>query len=677
MITGELKNKIDQLWEMLWTEGNANPLTNIEQLTYLLFMKDLDGVELGRENDAEFLGIPYEGIFPKDKPEYRWSTFKNLGDAQEVYRLMSQEIFPFIKNLKGDTDDTAFSRYMREAIFQINKPATLQKAIAALDELPMDIKDIGDIYEYLLSKLSQAGANGQFRTPRHIIDMMVELMQPTIKDIISDPAMGSAGFLVSASRYLDRRKEEWQTNIDSVKHFHNTMFHGNDTDTTMLRLGAMNMMLHGVENPQISYLDSLSQDNEEADKYTLVLANPPFKGSLDYDSTSGDLLATIKTKKTELLFLALFLRTLKPGGRAAVIVPDGVLFGSSKAHKGIRQEIVEHHKLDAVISMPSGVFKPYAGVSTAILIFTKTGNGGTDKVWFYDMKADGLSLDDKRQPINENDIPDIIQRFHQLEKEAERKRTDLSFFVPVDEIKENDFDLSINKYKEIEYEKVEYEPTEVILKKINDLEKEIQAGLAELEELLKYGDERMKKVKLGEVCEIVTGSTPKSTNPDYWNGEYKWITPAEISDDDFIIVDTQRKISKLGIEKTGLKSFPIGTVLLSSRAPIGKVAIAGCEMYCNQGFKNFICSNEINNEYLYYFFKSRKNFLNNIGRGATFKEISKSIISNIEIILPSYDVQCTQTQNLKKIDNLIYLRKKVIKEYQLLVKSRYFEEVVA
>lgn len=449
MITGELKNKIDQLWEILWTEGNANPLTNIEQLTYLLFMKDLDSVELGRESDAEFLGIPYEGVFPKDKPEYRWSTFKNIGDAQEVYRLMTQEIFPFIKNLKGDTDDTAFSRYMREAIFQINKPATLQKAISILDVFPtrgldvdfdndkQSITDIGDIYEYLLSKLSTAGKNGQFRTPRHIIDMMVELMQPTIKDIISDPAMGSAGFLVSASRYLKRKKDEWETNTDNINHFHNQMFHGNDTDTTMLRLGAMNMMLHGVENPQISYLDSLSQDNEEADKYTLVLANPPFKGSLDYNSTSNDLLATVKTKKTELLFLSLFLRTLKPGGRAAVIVPDGVLFGSSKAHKGIRQEIVENHKLDAVISMPSGVFKPYAGVSTAIFIFTKTGNGGTDKVWFYDMKADGLSLDDKRQPISDNDIPDIIERFHHLEKEAERQRTDQSFFVPVAEIKEN------------------------------------------------------------------------------------------------------------------------------------------------------------------------------------------------------------------------------------------------
>lgn len=447
-------------------------------------MKDLDRLELARENDAELLSISYEGVFPKDKPEYRWSIFKNMGDAQEVYRLMAQEIFPFIKSLKGDTDDTAFSRYMRDAIFQINKPATLQKVIAALDDLQTDNKDIGDLYEYLLSKLAQAGKNGQFRTPRHIIDMMVELMQPTIQDVISDPAMGSAGFLVSASKYVMNRRDEWQTNIEAMKHFQHNMFHGNDMDTTMLRLGAMNMMLHGVEDPQISYRDSLSQDNEEEDKYTLILANPPFKGSLDYDAVSSNLLATIKTKKTELLFLALFLRTLKAGGRAAVIVPDGVLFGSSKAHKDIRNEIVSKHKLDAVISMPSGVFKPYAGVSTAILIFTKTGNGGTDKVWFYDMKADGLSLDDKRQPTADNDIPDIIQRFHHLENEAERKRTEQSFFVSLEEIKENDYDLSINKYKEIEYEKVEYEPTAVILQKIKNLEAEIQDGFSELEKLL-------------------------------------------------------------------------------------------------------------------------------------------------------------------------------------------------
>lgn len=401
---------------------------------------------------------------------------------------MQQEIFPFMKSIQREDDATAFSRYMKDAIFQINKPATLQKAIATLDELPTDDKDIlGDIYEYLLSKLATAGTNGQFRTPRHIIKMMVELMRPTPQDIISDPAMGSAGFLVAANEYLSDKERDtsWKLDNQLMHHFNHTMFHGNDMDTTMLRIGAMNMMLHGVDNPQIEYRDSLSQDNEESDKYTLILANPPFKGSLDYETTANDLLATIKTKKTELLFLALFLRTLKAGGRAAVIVPDGVLFGSSKAHKTIRREIVEKNKLDAVISMPSGVFKTYAGVSTAILIFTKTGNGGTDKVWFYDMKADGLSLDDKRQSISENDIPDIIERFHHIENEENRKRTDQSFLVPFDEIKENDFDLSINKYKEIEYEKVEYEPTEVILQKINDLEAEIQVGLKELAELLK------------------------------------------------------------------------------------------------------------------------------------------------------------------------------------------------
>ncbi len=488
MVIGEVKSKIDSLWEMLWTEGSTNPLTNIEQLTYLLFMKDLDNLELAREADSNILGLQHEGIFPADKPEYRWNIFKNIGDAQEVYALMQQEIFPFMKSIQREDDATAFSRYMKDAIFQINKPATLQKAIATLDELPTDDKDIlGDIYEYLLSKLATAGTNGQFRTPRHIIKMMVELMRPTPQDIISDPAMGSAGFLVAANEYLSDKERDtsWKLDNQLMHHFNHTMFHGNDMDTTMLRIGAMNMMLHGVDNPQIEYRDSLSQDNEESDKYTLILANPPFKGSLDYETTANDLLATIKTKKTELLFLALFLRTLKAGGRAAVIVPDGVLFGSSKAHKTIRREIVEKNKLDAVISMPSGVFKTYAGVSTAILIFTKTGNGGTDKVWFYDMKADGLSLDDKRQSISENDIPDIIERFHHIENEENRKRTDQSFLVPFDEIKENDFDLSINKYKEIEYEKVEYEPTEVILQKINDLEAEIQVGLKELAELLK------------------------------------------------------------------------------------------------------------------------------------------------------------------------------------------------
>lgn len=491
MITGTIKSKIDNIWTTLWTEGSTNPLTNIEQLTYLLFMKDLDRAELEKEKNSKVLDLEYIPVFPKEHPEYRWHTFKDLGNAQEMFNLMQQKIFPFIKNLNGENDDTAFSRYMKDAIFQINKPGTLQKVVEALEELPTEDRDMqGDIYEYLLSKLATSGTNGQFRTPRHIIKMMVDLMAPTPQDTISDPAMGSAGFLVEASEYV--RKHHPELFLDSIlsKHYHNNMFHGNDMDSTMLRIGAMNMMLHGVDNPQIKYQDSLSQDNLEREKYSLILANPPFKGSLDYDTTANDLLAAIKTKKTELLFLALFLRTLKPGGRAAVIVPDGVLFGSSKAHKDIRKEIVEKNKLAAVISMPSGVFKPYAGVSTAILIFTKTEIGGTDNVWFYDMQADGYSLDDKRNPIKENDIPDIVERFKNRKQETERKRTDQSFMVPVDELKENDYDLSINKYKEIEYDEVVYENPKIIIEKIEKIEKEISLKISDLKKNIGESDNK-------------------------------------------------------------------------------------------------------------------------------------------------------------------------------------------
>lgn len=481
MITGEIKNKIDGIWTTLWTEGSTNPLTNIEQLTYLLFMKDLDRAELQKEEDATVLGLPFVGVFPEDKPEYRWHTFKNLGNTQYMFTLMQQDIFPFIKNLNGENDDTAFSKYMKDAIFQINKPGTLQKVIAALDELPTEERDIqGDIYEYLLSKLATSGTNGQFRTPRHIIKMMVDLMEPTPLDTISDPAMGSAGFLVAASEYLREHHRDLFYDSELNNHYHNDMFHGNDMDSTMLRIGAMNMMLHGVDNPQIEYRDSLSQDNEEREKYTLILANPPFKGSLDHESTANDLLATIKTKKTELLFLALFLRTLKPGGRAAVIVPDGVLFGSSKAHKEIRREIIENNKLEAVISMPNGVFKPYSGVSTAILIFTKTGIGGTDNVWFYDMQADGYSLDDKRTLIKENDISDIINRFKNMSGEINRIRTDRSFMVPSDELVKNDYNLVVSKYKEIEHSDIKYDSPLEIMEKIENLEIKIMSGLQKL-----------------------------------------------------------------------------------------------------------------------------------------------------------------------------------------------------
>ncbi len=484
MLTGELKNKIDRIWETFWTGGITNPLDVIEQFTYLLFIKQLDDVETTKENEANFLGVPYDPMFPAECQEYRWSKFKNFGSAEKMYDVVMNRVFPFIKNLHQN-GDSAYSRYMGDAIFKIPTPAMLTKIVDGIDKLELGDDDSkGDLYEYLLSKVATSGTNGQFRTPRHIIRMMVELMKPEPTDFIIDPAMGSAGFLIEAQSFLRENHQDMFLNEKMREHFSNTMFYGNDMDRTMLRIGAMNMLLHGVDNPNISYRDSLSEQNTDNEKYTLVLANPPFKGSLDNEGVSADLLKVTKTKKTELLFLALFLRILKKGGRAAVIVPDGVLFGSSTAHKQIRQEIIDNNKLDAVISMPSGVFKPYAGVSTAILIFTKTGSGGTDKVWFYDMKADGYSLDDKRQEISDNDIPDIIARFNNREAENDRARTEQSFFVSVEDIVANDYDLSINKYKEVVYEAVQYESTDVIMDKIDALEIEIQSELAELKKLL-------------------------------------------------------------------------------------------------------------------------------------------------------------------------------------------------
>ena len=408
-----------------------------------------------------------------------------------MYSTMQEMVFPFIKNLHGDKD-SAYAKYMGDAIFKVPTPLMLDKIVTAMDgmyeqmakESASDIA--GDVYEYLLSKLENAGRNGQFRTPRQIIKMMVALVKPRPDDVICDPAFGSAGFLIAAATYLKENcKQEVFFDRKNKDHYMNHMFHGFDMDRTMLRIGAMNMMLHGVDNPFIEYRDSLSDQNPDKNKYSLILANPPFKGSLDYDIVSTDLLKLCKTKKTELLFLALFLRMLKVGGRCAYIVPDGVLFGSSTAHKAIRKEIIENNRLEAVISMPSGVFKPYAGVSTAILIFTKTGHGGTDNVWFYDMKADGFSLDDKRSPTTENDIPDIIARFHNREAEATRERTEQSFFVPKEEIAGNDYDLSINKYKKTEYVPVEYPSTQEIMAQLRDLQKKIDAEMDALEELLK------------------------------------------------------------------------------------------------------------------------------------------------------------------------------------------------
>ena len=498
MITGELKNKIDGLWEIFWTGGLTNPLDVIEQMTYLMFIHDLDEADNLHIKESAMLGLPYQSVFAEEVTvgerkisgeQLKWSVFHDF-PSQKMYVTMQELVFPFIKNLHGNKE-SAYAKYMGDAIFKIPTPLMLDKIISAMDEIYKEMSQLknadtrGDIYEYLLSKLATAGVNGQFRTPRHIIKMMVELMDPNPNEVICDPACGTSGFLVAASEYLrENKKEEVLFDRLNKEHFMNHMFHGFDMDRTMLRIGAMNMMTHGVDNPFIEYRDSLSDQNPDKEKYSLILANPPFKGSLDYDTVSPDLLKVCKTKKTELLFLALFLRMLKTGGRCACIVPDGVLFGSSKAHKAIRKALVEENRLEAVISMPSGVFKPYAGVSTAILIFTKTGYGGTDRVWFYDMKADGFSLDDKRNAVKENDISDIIKRFQNLEEEALRKRTEQSFFVEKNEIIENEYDLSINKYKEVEYTPVEYPPTEEIMVNLHELEMEISKNLAELQELL-------------------------------------------------------------------------------------------------------------------------------------------------------------------------------------------------
>lgn len=498
MITGELKNKIDSLWEIFWTGGLTNPLDVIEQMTYLMFIRDLDDSDNRRAKEGAMLGLPYESIFADEVQigertvngkQLKWSVFHDF-PADRMYATVSDDVFPFIKNLHGDKD-SAYSKYMGDAIFKIPTPLMLSKIVDAMDELYTQMEGLqdtdvrGDIYECLLSKLANSGVNGQFRTPRHIIRMMVELMDPKADDIICDPACGTSGFLVAAGEYLKKhRKEEIFYNKEKKAHYMNNMFHGYDMDRTMLRIGAMNMMTHGIDNPSIEYRDSLSDQNPDRNMYTLILANPPFKGSLDYDIVSTDLLKLCKTKKTELLFVDLFLQMLQVGGRCACIVPDGVLFGSSKAHKALRKELVENQRLEAVISMPSGVFKPYAGVSTGILIFTKTNHGGTDDVWFYDMKADGFSLDDKRSPIEDNDIPDILTRFKNRDAERDRKRTEQSFLVPKQEIVENDYDLSINRYKEIEYTPVEYPPTSEIMANLFELEMEISSDLNDLNEML-------------------------------------------------------------------------------------------------------------------------------------------------------------------------------------------------
>ncbi len=512
MLTGELRSQIDSVWNAFWSGGISNPLEVLEQITYLLFIRRLDDAHTLEESKAVLLGKPMTNrVFPNGKDpkgraydDLRWSRFKNFAPA-EMFETVDSHVFPFIKTMGGD--GSTYSHHMKDARFTIPTAGLLAKVVDMLDHVPMEDRDTkGDLYEYMLGKIAAAGQNGQFRTPRHIIKLIVELMAPTPKDVICDPASGTCGFLVAAGEYLREKHSALFNDPASRAHFHHGMFHGYDFDNTMLRIGSMNMALHGVENPDISYKDSLAQDHaSDEEKYSLILANPPFAGSLDYENTAKDLLAMVKTKKTELLFLALFLRLLKPGGRAAVIVPDGVLFGSSKAHKELRRMIVEEQKLDAVISLPAGCFKPYAGVSTAVLIFTKTNSGGTENVWFYDMQADGWSLDDKRQPLlsedklgvapvsaltdadhPKNNLPDVLKRWQLRDgSEKQRARTEQSFCVPKADIAAQGYDLSINRYKEVVHTTVVHEPPLEILAKLKKLDSDIQMGMVALEGMLK------------------------------------------------------------------------------------------------------------------------------------------------------------------------------------------------
>jgi len=487
MITGELKNKVDQIWNTFWSGGVSNPLSVIEQITYLLFAKRIDDIHTRLEAQSNALGEPIENpIFENGQDHLRWSRFKDF-DPERKFNVFKDEVFPFIKALNGRAG-SSYTKFMKDAVFIIPTPTLLDKVVNMIEDIPMEDRDTkGDLYEYMLSKIATAGKNGQFRTPRHIIKMMVELTKPTPKDTICDPACGTCGFLVAAAEYLEDNHKDMLMDAELKEHFHHNMFHGSDFDSSMLRIGAMNMTLHGIDNPAIADRDSLSEDHaDKRDAYTLILANPPFKGSLDYDGTAKDLLQVAKTKKTELLFISLFLKQLKTGGRCAAIVPDGVLFGSSKAHQEIRKEIVEGQKLEAIISMPSGVFKPYAGVSTAIMIFTRTDSGGTDDVFFYDMEADGYSLDDKRDEVKDDDIPDIIEKFHAYKtgKGDFNDKKAKAFTVGKEDIAKEKYDLSISNYKEVEYEEVTYDPPKVILDQLEALETEIQNDLAELRAML-------------------------------------------------------------------------------------------------------------------------------------------------------------------------------------------------
>lgn len=498
----EIKSKIDKLWDMFYSGGMSNPLSAIEQISYLIFMKRLEDMDNQEKKSAERRGQSYTSIF-KNKETCRWSHWMHF-DAETMLKHVRDTVFSFIKEFRGENN--FYSESMKDAVFLIPKPSLIQEAVKIIDEINISTKGIdiqGDIYEYLLSEISQSGKNGQFRTPRHIIRMIVELVNPKIGNRICDPACGTAGFLIGTYNHILKENTDPESieydedgaphnliadKITDKKHWKflwEKSFFGYDFDTTMVRIALMNMVLHGIVSPNIRYADTLSKRFEERNRYDIILANPPFKGSVDKSDIAEDLTVAGQSKKpkTELLFINLFANMLIPGGKCGVIVPNGVLFGLSNAHIETRKLILEKCGLEGVISMPSGVFKPYAGVSTAVLIFTK--GEKTDKIWFYDMQRDGYSLDDKRTKIEQNDIPDIIERWKSRDKNKQPKKGDKWLWVGYEEVKKNNYNLSISRYKSIEYEEVEYEKPEKIMDKVLKNEEDIIREINSIKDILK------------------------------------------------------------------------------------------------------------------------------------------------------------------------------------------------
>lgn len=663
MITGELKSKVDKLWDAFWSGGISNPLEIIEQITYLLFIRRLDELHTREEKKANRLGRKIENaIFPsgEEGQRLRWSRFKNLS-PQEMFDAVSIKVFPFIKDLRSEVEHSTYSHHMKDARFTIPTPGLLSKVVELVDEIPMEDRDTkGDVYEYMLGKIASAGQNGQFRTPRHIIKMIIELVSPKPTDLICDPACGTAGFLVAASEYLQSAYPEIRTDKSLIKHFHEKMFNGFDFDKTMLRIASMNMLLHGVENPHIIYKDSLSEEHaSEEEHYTLILANPPFAGSLDSESCANDLLQIVRTKKTELLFVALFLRLLKPGGRAAVIVPDGVLFGSSNAHKALRKHLIEHHKLEAVIAMPGGVFKPYSGVSTAVLIFTKTNSGGTKNVWFYDMKADGYSLDDRRLRLdldnhNDNNIPDIIERWKKINSETQRTKREQSFFVSAQEIAGQNYSLSIKKYQEFVKEKSTFISPKVLVKQFSDNFAEIEREIVKLNAqsefcaLLSKRDQAAS-LTLQDYAEIVMGQSPPGTS---YNAEGNGIPllngPTEFGDKHPI--EKQWTTAPTKLSKTG-------DILFCVRgATAGRLNIGDKEYCLGRGVAAIRPKRADDLEFLYLILKSYYPYFQAKGVGSTFINISKDDLAVVSIP----DMNADAIDELKQFSTSAdYLREKL------------------